>query len=330
MRHLLALDIGGTKIAAAIVSETGALVQRAQCATLAAEGAEAVLARAVALGRQVMAASPESAPVAAGVGTGGQVDAADGHIIYATPLLPGWSGLPLRQRLEEAWQLPVQGENDVNAAGLGEAIHGAGQGLHHLLCVAVGTGIGGAIILDGRIYHGATGLAGHLGHLSIAAIRGRRCNCGGVGCVEMYASGPAIEAAWIKQIGPRRTRQWLCCEPREVTVARIAALAASAEEGSAPARQVLGQAGGYLGQAIASLLNVLNPQLVVVGGGVAQAGAPVFAGIRQAVRERAMPSVQQTPIVPAALGPDAALVGAAMAALQRLQVGAQETLQVAA
>jgi len=321
MKHALALDIGGTKIAAAIVSETGALIQRTQCPTLPAEGAEAVLGRAIALGRRVMSASPASAPVAAGVGTGGQVDVADGHIIYATPLLPRWSGLPLRQRLEEAWGLPVQVENDVNAAGLGESTHGAGRGQRHLLCVAVGTGIGGAIVLDGRIYHGATGLAGHLGHLSIDAIRGRRCGCGGIGCVEMYASGPAIEAAWVKQVGPRRTRQWLACEPKEVTVAKIAALAAGADEGSAPARQLLGQAGGYLGQAIASLLNVLDPQLVVIGGGVAQAGEPFFAGIRQAVRERAMPSVQQTPIVPAALGPDAALVGAAMAAFQRLQAG---------
>ncbi len=319
MNHALALDIGGTKIAAALVNETGELIQRAQCPTLAHEGAEAVLARAIALGRQVMSAGPGSAPIAAGVGTGGQVDAGDGHIIYATPLLPGWTGLPLRQLLEEAWRLPVQVENDVNAAGLGEATHGAGQEIRHLLCVAVGTGIGGAIILDGRIYHGATGLAGHLGHLSIDALRGRRCNCGGIGCVEMYASGPAIEAAWRRQVGPERTRQWLACEPAEVSVAQIAALAAGAGEGRAKARDLLLGAGKHLGLAIASLLNVLNPELVVVGGGVSQAGEPFLAGIREAVRQRAMPSVRQTPIVAASLGPDAALVGAAVAAFQRIR-----------
>ncbi len=317
MATTLAIDIGGTKIAAALVDETGQLSHRRQCPTLAAEGAEAILGRVIMLARAVLAAGGGTSDMLVGVGTGGQVDPTSGRIIFATPLLPGWTGLPLRARLAEALGLHVAVANDVHVMGLGEATRGAGRGCRHLLCLAVGTGIGGAVLLDGELYQGAAGAAAGLGHISIDAIAGRRCNCGSVGCVEMYAAGPAIAADWVAAVGAEAVQRYLDKPPAQVTVQDLAALVARGGPGAEAARHALDQAGRYLGYAVTSLLHALNPEMVVVGGGVAQVGEAFFAGIRSAVQERALPSVRQTPIVPAALGTDAALIGAAELARRR-------------
>ncbi len=318
MSHILAIDIGGSKIAAALVDEAGRLSHRRQCPTLASQGAEAILGRVIRLAAEVITAAWADGvrPVAVGVGTGGQVDPHDGHIIYATPLLPGWTGLPLKARLEAALGFPVAVDNDVNVAGLGEATWGAGRGLRHLLCLAVGTGIGGAILLDGQLYHGALGAAGALGHISIDAINGRPCNCGGVGCVETYAAGTAIVADWMKLVSLEKARDWLGKMPEKVRVEDLTTFLGREDGAGRSAYQAIHQAGRFLGYAVATLLHAFNPDAVVIGGGVAQVGEPFFSGIRQAVAERAMPSVRGTPILPAALGADAALVGAAVLAQQ--------------
>lgn len=318
MATTLAIDIGGTKIAAALVDEKGQLSHRRQAMTLAAEGAEAILGRVVMLARAVLAdAGGAAADMLVGVGTGGQVDPESGRIIFATPLLPGWTGLPLRARLAQALGLPVAVANDVHVMGLGEATRGAGRGCRYLLCLAVGTGIGGAVLLDCELYQGAAGAAAGLGHVSIDAIAGRRCNCGGVGCVEMYAAGPAIAADWVAAVGAEAAQRYLAKPPAQIAVQDLAALLARGGPGAETARRALDQAGRYLGYAVTSLLHALNPERVVVGGGVAQVGEAFFAGIRAAVQERALPSVRQTPIVPAALGTDAALIGAAELARRR-------------
>lgn len=312
--RVLALDIGGTKIAAAMVDRWGRVSHRHQCATLAHQGGLAVLERVINLAQEVLAgwqAAGHELPVAVGIGTGGQVDPVSGSILSATDVLPAWAGTPLKSAMQSALNLPVAVDNDVNATGIGEATHGAGRGARNLLVVAVGTGIGGAVIIDGQVVHGHSGLAGHVGHVSIDALHGKRCNCGSVGCVEMYASGPAIAATWQGQVDPELSAAWLAKPIDAVRVPDIAELAYSGGMGSKAARAVLHQSGRYLGYAIASLLHVLNPERVVVGGGVAQVGEALFAGVREAVHERGMIPVKKTLIVPAALGADAALVGAA-------------------
>lgn len=318
-RHdlVLAIDIGGSKIATALVDEKGHLTHRQECQTRSCEGAEAILGRVIRLAQDTLAMA-DCAPGAVGVGTGGQVDPGDGHILYATPLLPGWTGLPLRARLEEALALPVAVDNDVNVMGLGEAVFGAGRGLRHLLCLAVGTGIGGAVIINGQLYRGAQGAAGDLGHVSIDAIQGRRCNCGNVGCVEAYAAGPAIAAAWAEAVSVEEN---MACLGRPMASAQdVASLLSRHDRTGAEARRIICRAGRYFGYAIASLLHAFNPDAVIIGGGVAQAGEPFFSGIREAVQERALPSVRKTPILKAALGPDAALIGAAVLARQALPI----------
>lgn len=315
---VLAIDIGGTKIAAALVDRAGRISFRQQCPTNAHEGAEAILRRIVRLVEEVRAAGAGVTPAGVGVGTGGWVDPQDGHIVYATPLLPGWTGLPLRARLAEALGLSVAVDNDVNVAGLAEATLGAGRGYSPLLCLAVGTGIGGALILDGRVYHGAIGAAGAFGHVSIDALHGRACNCGNLGCVEMYAAGPAMLADWLAEAGETRARAWLGRDLAQASLPDVALLLRRDDEAGQLTRQVVQQAGRHLGYALATLLHALNPAAVVIGGGAAQVGAPFLAGIRQVIAARAMPAYRQTPVLPARFGADAALVGAAVLAAAQL------------
>ena len=319
MSHALAIDIGGTKIAAALVDEAGEMWHRRQRSTPVTQGRDAILAAVRELAREVMALAEERGPgpaMAVGIGTGGQVDPVDGYIVYATPLLPGWTGLRLRDEMASSLGLPVAVDNDVHVMGLGEATHGAGRGRRHLLCLAVGTGIGGAFLVGGELWRGALGGAGLFGHVSIDALSGRRCNCGGVGCVEQYAAGPAIVADWVETVGPDNVRRWLGIDAASVALQDIAALLGRRDEAARSAYEALHQAGRYLGFALASLLHALDPEVVVIGGGVAQVGEPFFSGIQAAVRERAMPSYRDTPILPAALGPDAALIGAAVLAFK--------------
>ena len=319
MNHALAIDIGGTKIAAALVDEAGGMWHRRQRPTPVAQGRDASLAAIRELAAEVVALAQERGPgpaMAVGMGTGGQVDPHDGRIVYATPLLPGWTGLRLRDEIASSLGLPAAVANDVHAMGLGEATHGAGRGYRQLLCLAVGTGIGGAYLADGRLQRGAHGGAGLYGHVSIDALSGRRCTCGGVGCVEAYAAGPAIVADWIESVGSEHVGSWLGIDPSSVTLQDISALVGRKDVADKSAHDALYQAGRYLGFALVSLLHALDPEAVVVGGGVAQVGEPFFSGVREEVRERAMPTFRGTPILPAALGPDAALIGAAVLAFQ--------------
>ncbi len=303
----LGIDIGGTKIAAALVDDAGVPHRWRSIPTLPHEGAERVLQRVITLAREVMAEGP-ARPAAIGVGTGGQVDPATGDVVFATDLLPGWTGLPLTRRLRDALGLPVWADNDVNVMALGEATHGAGRDVRYGLYVAVGTGIGGGWVLDGQLYHGRTGLAGAVGHVKVER-DGRPCTCGGRGCVEQYASGPAIAERY------RRLRGLA-----EVPTGRD--VVAAMEAGDVLARFAVQEAGHWLGFALASLANAMDPDAIVIGGGVAQAGEPFFDAIRAALEAYALPTARTTPIIPAALGPRAGVIGAAV--LARLGLAAEE------
>jgi glucokinase len=299
----LGIDVGGTKIAAALVNAEGHLRGLRTVPTLAREGAEAILGRIIALARAVIAESPEM-PTAIGVGTGGQVDLETGEIIFATELLPGWTGLPLARRLREAFGLPVRVANDVHVMALGEATYGAGRGIRYGLYVAVGTGIGGGWVLNGHLYCGHSGLAGSIGHVKVEP-EGRPCTCGGRGCVEQYASGPAIAEHY------RQLRE-LVTTPSGQEVVR-------AMNGGDPlAYLAIQEAGHWLGLALASLVNAMGPDAIVIGGGVAAAGEPFFSAIRDSLARHALPSARSTPVIPAALGPQAGVIGAGVLARQKL------------
>lgn len=323
---ILAIDIGGTKIAAAVVAPDGQLSYLRHLPTEAQQGAEALIGRVIALIeelRQAAAEAGDPAPLAVGLGTAGFIHPQTGAVAFATAALPGWQGMPVRQRVAQAVGLPVFVDNDAHMMALGEAAFGAGRGYTHLIGLTVGTGIGGGVIIDGRIYYGAEGAAGAAGHIIVDYQRRRRCPCGNYGCLEAYAAAPSIVADFVRAVGKNFIRRELGLEPENVGVKEIAALL---QAGHPDAWYPIWRAAGFLGLGIATLLNLFNPELVVIGGGVAQIGERYLNEVRRVVYESALPNVAGTPILPAVLGPQANLVGAAELAWQGLAEGKGEVL----
>lgn len=274
--NVLTLDIGGTKTAAAIVTDEGHVGVRQLEPTPAREGADAVVATALAVARRAM---DGYAVERVGVSSAGVVDSGAGRITHSTGLIAGWAGTSLGERLSRSLGLPVRVLNDVHAHALGEARHGAGRAHASMLHVAVGTGIGGAHVIDGRVVTGARGAAGHVGHVAVAQAADLVCSCGRTGHLEAIASGSAL-----RRLGAMPGR--------------------SADED-------LRTAGTTTGEAIGSLLNVLDPAVVVLSGGVSAAGEPWLTAVREGVRSTAMDVVAQTPVVLAERGDAAAHLGAA-------------------
>ncbi|HEY9723754.1 MAG TPA: ROK family protein [Oscillatoriaceae cyanobacterium] len=250
----LGADIGGTKILTALVNEAGHVERSWRTLTGAARGGEAVMA---ALEEAIAAALAEIGDVplvGIGVSAAGQVDHARGRIAYASPNIPGWSGMPVRDRLAARFGLPVVVDNDGNAAAYGEWWAGSGRDLDALVMITVGTGIGGGIVQDGRVLRGARWRGGEVGHMILIA-DGLRCNCGQPGCWEVYASGTAI-ARMAREARP----DWAPESP---------AVFEAAAGGDAIANAVLDDAARYLALGLVSLSSVLDPPLFLLGGGVA-------------------------------------------------------------
>jgi len=299
----LGIDIGGTKIAAALVSPDGQETAFQRMPTPVAAGADAILAATIALGTQVLAAaSAEDEVVAVGVGSAGHVDHARGVIVYAADTLPGWGGTHLGRELEQALDLPVVVDNDVNALALGEQRFGAGQSFQHALYVTVGTGVGGALIHAGNLWRGASWSAGELGHLVIDWDGGRRCSCGRTGHLEAYTSGPAMA---------ERYRQLAGASPP----IDLRAVAERAQAGDLHAQQAIAEGARVLGMGLGGLLNVLDMQALVIGGGVAELGDLWWQPLEQALRANPLPGPARIALRRARLGKHAVLVGAAWMAL---------------
>ncbi len=323
---VLVVDIGGTKIAGGLVTPDGQLDLLRHLPTEAQQGGEALIRRVITLLKTLRQAARarNRETVAVGLGTAGFIHPQTGVVAFATSALPGWQGMPIRRRIEQSLALPTFVDNDVHMMVLGEATDGAGQGYRHLLGLTVGTGVGGGVVVGGRLHHGAWGSAGAAGHLIIDYQGRRQCPCGRYGCLEAYASAPVIVADFIGKVGKRMIRQEFGLDPGTLGVKDIAKLA---RQGHPEATSAIQRGAGFLGVGIAAMLNLLNPELVVIGGGVAQIGELYFSTIRHTVRERALPYVAETPIVPAQLGPQANLIGAAHLAWQGLETARSEKNQ---
>ena len=279
---VLAIDIGGTKMAAGVVDASGRLLRSLSTPTPRGPDGEEVLAALLDVVRRV---GPSGA-LACGVGTAGPMTAG-GRTVSALNI-PGWRGVPLLSRLEDALQLPVEIDGDAKALALGEGWLGAARGSRDFLAMVVSTGVGGGLVLDGRLLDGRDGNAGHVGHV-IVVPGGATCGCGAAGCLEAEISGTAIA---------RRTGR--------------PAAEASHEE--------VARAGGLLGLGLASVVALLDLELVAVGGSVALGlGEPFFAAVREAyARDARIAHARDARIVPVGLGPDGPLVGAAGVAWRRL------------
>lgn len=308
---VLAIDIGGTKLAAGIVDSEGRILARGEVPTLASEGLEPVLGRIVGLGRDLLS-RPEVAGVRVqriGVGCAGPVDLKAG-VVFNPPNLPGWVRVPLSERIQQALGLPTVLENDANAAGLGEFRYGAGRGAQSIVYMTVSTGIGGGIILNGKVWHGLKDAAGEIGHMTVCP-DGPLCGCGNRGCLEAMSSGPSIARRAREAVASgRQTRLSEMAKPTSSDVVRLA------QVGDPVAGEVWAEAVKYLGIGVAAAITILAPERVVIGGGVTKAGDYLFQPLREQVRQRVkLVPVESVPILPAALGPDVGILGAAAVAL---------------
>lgn len=306
MTLVLGLDFGGTKLAAGLVDlANGAVLARRALPTPVAGGAAASLDAMLAMARELIGGV--SAPVRGiGVSFGGPV-AADGRTVRLSMHVAGWENLPLATRVEEALGLPAAIANDGDAAALAEFHFGAGRGVQHLLYLTVSTGIGGGIIIGGRLHRGERAWAGEAGH-QVLKPDGPPCPCGRNGCLEALASGLSIaREARLRLCSSEGASSMLSAIPPGMLTAQHVAEAAAA--GDALARAVWNEAMGWLGIGIASAANLLNPGRVVLGGGLTRAGALLFDPVRHVVARRAMDP--ELTVVPAALGDDVGILGGA-------------------
>jgi glucokinase len=313
---VLALDVGGTKLAAGVVTGDGRVLSRAVIPSDAQEGPWSMIDRHVDLGRRVVddAGVPWAGIAGVGIACGGPLDPRNG-IILSPPNLPGWDGIPLVDAVSERLRLPAAVENDATAGALAEWWFGAGRshGVDDLVYLTVSTGIGGGLVLDGRLYTGVTGNAGELGHLTVI-YDGRPCGCGRRGCLEAYASGTNIAARARESITAGGSSS-LAGVP-SITAKEVAT---HAREGDQLARWIWDESMAMLASGVANIVDIFDPALVVLGGGVTRAGDQLLIPVRSAGLAQAYgPAARSADVVLAELGEVHDVMSGAVVAFYRL------------
>ncbi|HWP69654.1 MAG TPA: ROK family protein [Gemmatimonadaceae bacterium] len=320
-KYIVGVDLGGTNIVAGALAEDGSdIIALRTEATRADQGADAVVDRIARMIDTVIAetiaqtGARRDDVIGVGVGAPGPLDRERG-IVVTTPNL-GWTNFPLRDVVAERTRLPVRIDNDANCATLGEWWLGAARGANNVIGMTIGTGIGGGIILGGRLYHGSSDVAGEIGHATID-ITGRRCKCGNYGCLEAYASGPSIADRAREAVGSDDEAFLVLMVGGDANKITAATVYEAAKLGDDVALDVVRETSRFLGAGIANLLNIFNPDVVVIAGGVTQAGETLFGPLRREVRKRAFkPAVEACQIVPGTLVA-AGVVGAVAAYKQQ-------------
>ncbi len=315
---VLAIDIGGTKIIAAIISDEGQIIAKEYCPTLAGEGPQVVIDRIFSTvdhltgSRNIDLSQLHSISVAAA----GAIDFGKG-IVTLSPNLPGWRNVPLRDIVKEKYGVNPFLLNDASAAVLGEHRFGAGRGLNNIIYITVSTGIGSGILTNGDLYFGASGGAGEIGHTTID-VNGPRCSCGNIGCLETLASGTAVAREAKRRIkagGKSSLTEIVSGKVEDITAEEVSI---AAQGGDTLALEVISQAATYLGVGLLNLVNIFNPEMIIVGGGVSNMGDLLLNPARQVVKERAYRLMAEAVrIVVAELGNNAEVLGAAVFAYQQ-------------
>jgi len=309
----LGLDVGGTKLAAGVADGAGSVRSLVRCLTDRTARPPDFVRLLAQLAEQACAQAGAE-PAAVGISYGGPVDFA-AQTTVTCHHLEGWQGVPLTRLVQEALgQQRVVMDNDGNACALGEAVFGAGRGHRELLYLTVSSGIGGGVIVGGDIYRGATSMAGEIGHTVIVP-NGPQCTCGRRGCLEALASGWSIARRAQEAVrAGREPASALHRQQGEISAQQVAELA---QAGDRLAQALMAQTAHYLGLAIGAAVNLLNPSLVVLGGGVANAGECLFGPLRAALRRYALAeNAAAVQVVPAALGDAGGVLGAVALARQ--------------
>ncbi|MEV4805240.1 ROK family protein [Nonomuraea sp. NPDC049421] len=304
MPPVLSLDIGGTKLAAGVVTGDGLIHGWQLAPTHREEGPRAVLTRLFDLGRKAIAEAGLPEVAAVGISCGGPLNTVTG-VLECPPHLPGWVDIPICALATEAYGLPAVLENDATAAALGEFRYGAGRGTSTMLYLTISTGVGGGSVIGGRLHRGAAGNGGELGHVMVRP-GGRRCSCGRMGCLEAYASGTSIaERAWEALAAGRTSSLSAIERPTAEDVSR------AAEAGDPLAVEIWDETTWALGSALTDLVNAFEPELVVLGGGVTRSGSRLLDPVAAAVARDAMPpAARSARIELATLGAGVCVVGA--------------------
>lgn len=314
---ILAADLGATHGRLAVATAAGQVLSERVIESSIASGPESVLSTVVDSLQAMLKASQRSRAGVRGLGIGlpGPVGLTTGRIARSISM-PGWDDYPVRDHLQESFGLPVVVDNDANLAALAEHRHGAARGADHAVLIALGTGIGAGLVLNGRVYRGARGFGGELGHL-VVDHRGEECpgNCPGRGCLEVIGSGRAIGRAGeaFARARPDSVLGRRLANDLPVTGGVVTELAHGGDE---PARSVLAEVGRALGAGLCGIVNALDPEVVVVGGGAVRAGDLLLDAVREVVTERALPPIAgAVRIVPAHFGDESGMLGAALLAL---------------
>lgn len=314
---VIAIDIGGTSFRVALADATAQIIERNSEPTRATEGSERGLERIIETIRKTAAVVGMEKVKAIAVAAAGPIDPQTG-VILTPPSLPTWHNVRLKTTLEQAFDIPVWVENDADMAAVGERQFGAGRGYDRVVYMTVSTGIGGGIVLDGQVLRGSKVSAAELGHIVIDP-NGPVCNCGGRGHVEVMASGTAIARMARERIssGGRTAMAQHC--GNDLSKLTAADVVDAARNGDQLAIEVMNEAGTNLGMAIASIVHIVDPDVVIIGGGVSNAGGLLLEPVRRSFAERAMADFRnRTKIVRSELGDDSGLRGAVVFALDQL------------
>lgn len=316
----LGIDLGGTKILTAVATAQGRMLSRDHSVTPATKGQEAVVQSILeSIGRaleQAGIAAPQLSAI--GVGAPGLSNPETG-ILFTSPNLPGWRDVPLRDIIEKELGKKAFLINDANAAALGELYFGAAKGAHHFIYITISTGIGGGIIVDGEVYTGSIGTAGEVGHMTIDD-DGPPCNCGNRGCWETLASGTAMAREARKQIKEGARTSILGYAEGDVEKVTAQVIHNAAKEGDSLAKELITRTGYYVGVGLANLVNIFNPELIVIGGGLSNIGDMLLEPAYEVAGERAFKESYRTVrFALAKLGRDSGVLGAAAFALQEMK-----------
>ncbi len=313
-RCFIGVDLGGTDIKYGVVAEKGEVLHKGSLSAQVNLGREAILQNINRAVEKSLAYADKRRIRITGIGVGspGTVNLQTGRIEGSCPNLPQMVNVNLKEWLSNHFTFPVCVDNDANVMALAEFKFGAAKGYKDALCLTLGTGIGGGIILEGRLFHGSNFAGAEFGHMSICH-NGRKCNCGGIGCLEMYASAPAMVRDAKRLL--RRSRKSVMRRLVRGDLDRLTTkvIFQAEKEGDALASTIISQACAYLGAGIASAVNLLNPEVVVIGGGVSKGGQSFIRRIEKEVKRRAFPSATKgLKVVKAKLGNDAGFIGAAI------------------
>ena len=311
-KNRIGIDVGGTNVKIALVDTKGKIVYSNSVPTRAEMGYEYTVNNIKQAIYDLLKETKLTTKDIEGIGFGfpGQVDYKAG-IVRNAPNIPGWVEVPIAKLIEDEFKIPTRVDNDVRCAALGELKYGAGKGCENLICITVGTGIGSGLILNGKLVRGASNAAGEIGHIKLQMNDGPICGCGDTGCLEAFASGPSIVAMAEEYIkGGKSTKFREMASGGQITPYIVCE---AAKAGDPVAQRIFTITGEYIGIGLASVVNLLNPERIIIGGGVADAGDLLLAPLTETLKKRAMKIAgSAVEVVPAQLGNTAGVIGSSL------------------